>query len=202
MSDDSTPRPRRRKADRPKKPYPDFPLTPHACGAWQKKIRGRIYYFGRWGRVVNGKMERVEGDGWNEALEQYQRVADDLHAGRTPRVNWDALTIGELCNRFLTAKLRKIEAGEMGGQAFYDYKLVTDMLVSAFGRTRPVDVLAADDFEKLRAAMAERWGPVRLGNSVTRVKSVFKYELDNGLLDKPVRYGSAASLPAPAASRR
>ena len=38
----STPKPRPRKdADRPKKPYPEFPLTPPPCGAWQKKIRGK-----------------------------------------------------------------------------------------------------------------------------------------------------------------
>jgi integrase len=199
---DSTPRPRKRKADRPKKPYPDFPLTPHPCGAWQKKIRGRIYYFGRWGRVVNGKMERIPGDGWQAALEEYQRVADDLHAGRTPRVNWDCLTVAELCNRFLTAKLRKLEAGELGAQAFEDYRLTTDLIVSAFGNCRPVADLAADDFEKLRATMAERWGPVRLGNTITRVKSIFKYALDNGLLDKPVRCGAQFAKPDQAVLRR
>jgi integrase len=199
---DSTPKPRRRKADRPKKPYPDFPLTPHPCGAWQKKIRGRIHYFGRWGRVVNGKMERVPGDGWKEALEAYKAVADDLHAGRTPRVNRDGLTVADLCNRFLTAKLRKLEAGEMGAQAFEDYKLTTDLLVAAFGKTRLVDDLAADDFEELRATMAERWGPVRLGNTITRVKSVFKYGFDNGLIDKPVRYGSQFTKPDQAVLRR
>lgn len=30
-----------------------------------KKIRGRIYYFGKLGRQVNGKLERVEGGGWD-----------------------------------------------------------------------------------------------------------------------------------------
>ena len=69
-------------ADRPKKPYPDFPLTPHPGGAWQKKIRGKIHYFGRWGKVVNGSMTRIEGDGWQAALELYKAQADDLHAGR------------------------------------------------------------------------------------------------------------------------
>jgi integrase len=32
-------------------------------------------------------------------------VADDLHAGRTPRVTGDGLTVARLCNHFLTAKL-------------------------------------------------------------------------------------------------
>src|SRR5208337_3493488 len=85
--------------DRPKKPYPDFPLTPHASGTWQKKIRGKIHYFGRWAHRVNGKLERIEGDGWKEALEEYKAVADDLHSGRTPRVQSDGLTVADLCNR-------------------------------------------------------------------------------------------------------
>src|SRR6516162_6314065 len=109
---DSTRKPRSRKgADRPKKPYPDFPLSPHASGAWQKKIRGKIHYFGKWARRVNGRLERVVGDGWKEALEIYKTQADDLHAGRTPRVKGDGLTIAHFCNRFLTAKMRQREAG-------------------------------------------------------------------------------------------
>jgi integrase len=199
---DSTPRPRRRKQHRPKKPYPDFPLTPHPCGAWQKKIRGRIFYFGRWGHVVNGKMERIPGDGWEEALEQYKAVADDLHAGRTPRVSWDKLTVAGLCNAFLTAKLRKHEAGEMGAQAFDQYREITDLIVGSFGKLRPVADLAADDFEKLRAAMAERWGPVKLGNAITYVRGVFRYGDENGLMDRLPQYGSEFKKPALAVVRR
>src|SRR5262249_17933157 len=30
------------------KPSPDFPLTAHPAGYWCKKIKGRLYYFGRW----------------------------------------------------------------------------------------------------------------------------------------------------------
>jgi hypothetical protein len=87
MSSKSTRSRRSRKgaADRPKKPYPGFPLTPHAGGAWQKKILGRSRYFGHWARRVNGKLTRIEGDGWKEALEIYKAQADDLHADRIPR---------------------------------------------------------------------------------------------------------------------
>jgi integrase len=187
---------------RPRKPYADFPLTPHASGAWQKHIRGKIHYFGRWARRVNGKLVRVPDDGWQEALEEYRKVADDLHAGRTPRVQGDGLTIVTLCNRFLTAKLRKLEAGEMEARSFGEYREATDLIVAAFGRSRLVDDLAADDFESLRASMAKRWGPVRLSRVITRVKSVFKHAFNNGLIDRPPRYGDSFNRPGKAVLRR
>jgi integrase len=203
MSRQSTRKPLSRKAaSRPRKPDPGFPLTPHSCGAWVKKIRGKIHYFGRWANRARGVLVRIEGDGWKEALEKYKAVADDLHAGRTPRVQSDGLTVTDLCNRFLTAKLRKVETGEIGPRMFADYKEITDLLVAAFGKTRLVDDLAADDFEALRAQMAEKWGPVRLGNAITRTRSVFRYGQENGLIDKAVRYGGEFKKPGQAVLRR
>jgi hypothetical protein len=43
-----------------------------------------------------------------------------------------------------------------------------------------------DDFNGLRAKMAQRWGPVRLGNVIHRIKSVFKYALEAGLISRPL----------------
>jgi len=82
----STAKKRRRKPgpDWPEKPYPDFPLGPVANGRWQKRINGKLHYFGRWGRIWKGKMERVEGDGWEDALELHQAQRDELYAGRPP----------------------------------------------------------------------------------------------------------------------
>jgi len=37
-----------------------------------KKIWGQLIYFGNWGRRVNGKMERMPDDGWQNALEIYK----------------------------------------------------------------------------------------------------------------------------------
>ena len=49
--------------DRPKKPYSDFPLGPAHNGFWQKRIKGKLFYFGCWGRVQNGKVVRICEDG-------------------------------------------------------------------------------------------------------------------------------------------
>jgi hypothetical protein len=110
MPDSTRKRLPRKDADRPKKPYLDSLHTPHLSGAWQKKIRGKIHYFGRSANRVNGKLVRIDGDGWKEALEEYKKVTDDRHAGRTPRVQSDGLTVADLCNHFLSAKQRQYEA--------------------------------------------------------------------------------------------
>jgi integrase len=174
----TTARRKRRPArgGRPKKPYADFPLFPHATRRWAKKIRGKLHYFGPW-------------DDWKAALAKYQEQKDDLHAGRVPRVQSDGLTVRELLNRFLTAKKRLLEAGELSGRTFIDYKVVTDRLSVGFDLSRLVEDLAADDFERLRAEAAKSLGPVALGNFVQRTRSVFKYAYDAGLIDRPVRFG-------------
>jgi len=93
---------------KPKKPYPDFPLFAHATGRWAKKIRGKFVYFGKW-------------DDPDAALTKYLDEKDDLHAGRTPRVIRDGLTIRDLLNRFLTAKRHLVDTRELTHRTFADY---------------------------------------------------------------------------------
>ncbi len=161
-----------------------------------------LHYFGRWANRVNGKLVRIEGDGWKEALAAYKAVADDLHAGRTPRVKADGLKVADLCNRFLTSRLRKVEAGEMGERMFVEYKQTTDRLVGAFGKSRLVDDLAAADFEALRDGIAKQYGPVRLGNEIQKVRTVFKYGYESGDIKQPVRFGPHFKKPSASVLRR
>lgn len=172
-----------RRPVKPAKPYRDFPLFPHATGRWAKKIKGKHYYFGPWD----------DSDG---ALQRYLDQKDDLFAGRTPRVRGDGLTIRELLNRYLTVKRHLVDSREILSQTFAEYHRTCERIGEAFGLNRLVDDLAADDFEQLRAEMAQRWGPVRLANEIQRVRSVFKYGYEAGLLDRPVRYGPSFKKPA------
>jgi hypothetical protein len=146
---------------KPDKPYNGFPLFAHATRRWAKKIRGKLHYFGPW-------------LDWKGALEKYQAQRDDLHAGRTPRVQGEGVTLRDLLNRFLTSKKLLADAGELTVRSFADYKLTTDRISEAFGLTRLVADLGTEDFERLRAEMAKTLGPVALGNEINRVRIVFK----------------------------
>jgi len=198
MTDKSTSPKRSRKSakNRPAKPYPDFPLYAHPLGYWSKKIRGTIRHFGRWGRIVKGKMTRLPGDGWKESLGIYKAQVDELQSGRTPRKKDDELNLAEMCNRFFTAKTLSHQAGEISIRTLDEYTTTTDRLVKKFGKTRLVDDLAAEDFESLRADLAEQYGPVRLGNEIQRVRTVFKYAYEAGLIDRPIRFGPGFVKPS------
>jgi len=149
-------------------------------------------------------VERLPDDGWQEALALYKAQADDLHAGRTPRVKrtGEGLTLRELCNRFRTAKLRQQGLGEIALATYNGYVAITDLLIEQFGKDRLIDDIATEDFEALREKMGKRWGPVRLGNQVQSVRSVFKYGYEAGLIDKPIRYGPQFTKPSAGVLRR
>lgn len=178
-----------RTTEKPAKPYAEFPLFPHATGRWAKKIRGRLVYFGPW----------RDPDG---ALDRYLAQKDDLYAGRTPRVAIDGLTLADMCNDYLTAQARKLENGEVGPRTFHENRTTCERLVTAFGRDRLVDDLASDDFGQFRSELAKTRRAVALANEIQRVRSVFKYGYEAGLIDKPVRFGPEFKKPARRTVRR
>ena len=173
----------KRKTDKPKKPYKGFPLFPHATRRWAKKIRGQHHYFAPW-------------DDPDGALRRYLDQQDDLLAGRKPRGGGRGLTICDLGNRFLTSKQHLLDTDEITPRTFYDYKSALDRVVAVFGKSRIVDDLAADDFEHMRKDIVKTRGPVALGNEIQRVRMIFKFELDQGLIERPVRYGQSFRKPS------
>jgi integrase len=174
-----------------KKPRADFPLFPHDTGRWAKKVRGKFHYFGK-----------VVGDPKGEAaLQKWLEQRDDLLAGRTPRPKTEGLTVAKLCNLFLNTKSHLRDTGEIKQRTYYEYNRTTDRIVETFGGNRLVTDLAVGDFERLRAALASNLGPVGLGNEVNRVRMVFKYASDQGLIDQPVRYGQSFHRPSRKALR-
>src|SRR4051812_29016143 len=90
---------------KPSKPYPDFPLFPHATKRWAKKIRGRLVYFGPWS----------DPDG---ALAKYLEQKEALHSGCKPRPEAGAATVKDICNAYLHHKETLKDSGELSPRTF------------------------------------------------------------------------------------
>ncbi len=163
--------PKRRRPAKPK-----FSLWLHSTGQWAKKIKGRYFYFG------------ADKDA---ALKEYMRVKDDREAGREPPPpDQQRLTVKKLCNTFLTFKKSQAVLGELTQRSFYDYEGACQRMSDQLGKVTPVDQLQPDHLLKYRQAMtAKGWGPARIGNEITRIRSVLKFAFENGMIDRPIRFG-------------
>lgn len=167
------------------KPHPDFPLFPHATGRWAKKVRGKFAFFGKVADDPKGE----------KALELWLEQKDDLLAGRTPRVKAEGFTIRELLDRFVVSKKHLLDTREISAKHFAELYATCRRIGDAFGLNRLVIDLACDDFDRLRESISKQWGPIRLGNEIQRVRSVFKFGYDAGLIDRPVRFGPTFKKP-------
>jgi integrase len=169
--------------EKPSKPYPEFPLFPHATKRWAKKIRGKHHYFGPW-------------DDPEAALKKYLDQKDELHAGLPPKNTGDGLEIRDLCNRFLTNKRSRLGSGEIEVRSFKNYFGICSKVVEFFGKNKLVKDLVADDFEAFRASLAKSLGAISLANRIGLVRMVFKFGFDNGLISQPIRYGQSFDKPS------
>jgi hypothetical protein len=160
----STATSRRKKGEKPSKPRPDFPLTPHPAGQWCKKIRGKLYYFGPWGDPQS-------------ALNRYLDIRDDLQAGRDPQP--DGCVLRDLCNQFLTVKQSLVNTGELTKRSWDDYKATCERLIRLFGLTASVESLRPQDFVGLKEDIAATRKSLAsmAGETVVNLVSVGKYSL-------------------------
>jgi integrase len=175
---------------KPEKPRPDWPLTPHPNGQWSKKLRKRVYYFGPWN----------DPDG---ALKRYLDTRDDLLAGRTPRArNDDRATLLTLSNEFLTLKQHKVDTGELSPRTFGEYKTTCQRLMDVLGKHIVVEEIQPQDLLKVRKSLSKTRGVVALGNEIGRVRVVLNFAYQEGIIDRPVRFGESFRKPSKATKRK
>ncbi|MEI8373764.1 MAG: tyrosine-type recombinase/integrase [Planctomycetota bacterium] len=168
---------------KPKKPYPDFPLFAHNNGRWAKKIWQKLVYFGKW-------------EDPDAALTKWLEQKDELLAGRTPRPKTEGLTVVALANRFLAAKKTLENCGELSPRTFYGYYHTCEMLLRVFGKQRVVNDLRTEDFETVRAVAFKGLGMESRSGVTRRVRALFNFAYNEGLIDRPVRFGSALKAPS------
>lgn len=176
---------------KPEKPHPDFPLFAHASGRWAKKVRGKLCYFGKWADP-------------DAALNKWLHEKDDLLAGRKPRPKGEAAgpTVKLVVDAFLTHKERQRDNGEIQPRTFDELYDTGVRIAAAFGRDRLVSDLTPEDFAELRKQLAKNCGPVRLSNMIQRVRSVFLFAYNDGIVANPIRFGMGFNKPSAKTLRR
>ncbi len=82
------------------------------------------------------------------------------------------------------------------------YYTTCENLVETFGKTRLTLDLSSEDFEKLRGALAKTRGAHALSGEIQRARTLFKYAWDEGLIEKPVRFGTMFKRPSKKVMRK
>jgi len=185
------------RKSRLEKPRPDFPLFPHdptnpQRSRWAKKIRGHLHYFGKVADDPQGE----------KALALWLDQKDALLAGRKPRAHVEGLTVGDLCNLWLEWKDARVRTGELSHRTLEQYKSLARIIIETFGRERAADDPGPEDFAKLRAVYAKRWGPGHLATGVIITRSIWNWGYQDGKLKAQQQFGAAFSKPGAKAIRQ
>lgn len=163
----------RKGAEKPQKPRPDFPLTPHNNGSWVKKIGGEIRSFGRW------------DDPWG-AEREYKAFLIN------PTIDYSGgYTLRDLCNHFLAAKASLVKLKRLSQRSLDDYDKAADYLLAGIPPSTYLEELRPEHFSELIASFPESWGPVTTDNWIIRITAIINYAQPKkgNLLDRPISTG-------------
>ena len=215
----------KRHPGEPAKPYKGFPLftvsSGNGNGRWAKKVRGKLHYFGSWDDpeaalqrwndqkddLLAGRIPRTR------ASNDEPTLRDLCNRFMTTKTNYlDPVACRGILQRAdkkkgkeLAADLREVlekragakdNAGGLSIHSWTDYGRVCKCLIETFGKDRLLTDLLPEDFERLRANWAEKWGPVRLGNNINLVHIVFRYGFKNGMLAREMQFGEGFNRPS------
>jgi integrase len=108
-----------------------------------------------------------------------------------------------LCNdKFLAHKEAERDNGYIAPSTFATCVATCKILCSVFGKNRTVESLVSADFSKLKAKLAKTRKEVAMRNEIQRVRTIFKFAFDDGLIDRPMRYGKGFDKPSLTVVRR
>lgn len=169
------------------KPYKSFPLTPHPKGYWVK--------------VVDGVQHRL-GTRWcdpEEALNEWHRLEASIRAG-IPSVPSEGVTLREGMLLFLVSRKNRVESGEITQRTYDDYHSECRHARDVLGAQRTIESLGPADFSRLRKAYSG--SPSSISNRIGRVRVLFRYLHESGVIPSPVKFGPDFCKPSAKSIRK
>jgi integrase len=91
-------------------------------------------------------------------------------------------TVANTISTFLASRRRLVDAGELAARTLLDYTSSADVLTQAIGADMPLARLSQEDFATIRNCIVSRYGPVRAGVEIQRVRAIVRYAVASGLM--------------------
>lgn len=145
----------------PAKPYPDFPLRPHARGKWTKKIAGKSHYFGTW-------------DDPYAALREYEAFLAGPTAEQPVSI---AMGLSDYFDLFLEQKDSQITEGLIVKRTWQELLNTANSFAAYVGGHKLPNTLSPADFAGYRSYLVndKQYGPVTISNEIVRVRSILTW---------------------------
>ena len=147
-----------------------FPLTLHKTGQYCKKVKGKMYYFGKDKQL---------------ALERYLEQASLLHNNRSSIIKKKSsdMTIGTLSELYLNQQMLKVQAGEITARHNADQKNCLNKFVNSIGRFVKVRDISTLDLQKYKRLIKKSYSAQRLNLNISVMKAMFHWAKKNEILD-------------------
>lgn len=193
----------------PNNPKDDFPLTRATAGTWVKQINGKRQSFGKWGKVVKGKLtlltdpeDPTNAGLWKDALRNLHEVAPNIIPAKFRKLagigvaEWDGeevpaepgpdISVAGAANLFLQTKHDRPEGEELSRSMLEDYERTCQMIVDFMRDKRKKELLIDIDESDLKALgehiKSSDAAYYRRRNMMVWIRSFFKFCNDTGVL--------------------
>lgn len=161
-------------------PIERFPAKPQADGRFHKRIKGKLYCFGR--------------DGDREAaLREYDRIKHALYEGRAPAPRpeeVETITLKWLANRFINERRADRDAGRITAKHFRQIEKEVPRFVRRIGGTRIWIELGIDDFAGyVRHLHRSGIKGHAFNKAIAIIRNLFNHAYLSGWITRPVNMG-------------
>jgi len=147
-----------------------FPLTLHSTGQNCKKIKGKIYYFGKDKQL---------------ALKKYFDQASLLHHNHSSiakKKNTD-ITLKTLSKLYLKYQLLKVQAGEITARHYSDQNNCLNKFINSIGRFVKVSDVSTLELQKYKRQIRRSYSAQRMNLNISVMKAMFHWAKKNEILD-------------------
>ncbi len=172
-----------------------FPLFLHATGQWAKKIKGKLWYFGK---------------DQQKAFEQYSYERLHLEIGinlrklppSKPVEPSEGVRLGEGIDLFLASCEAKVARGELSRLSLIDYKLTLALVTASLERSIPIQLTTPSHWASVYTRIAANKNATTINGEIARVRAAFNWLRKNRYIDREPYFGDSLNRPSKSAIRK